>query len=52
MNDPGFIAEARKQHLDILEVDGEGVLKIIEHSYSQPPEVVKSLNEAMGVAAK
>jgi tripartite-type tricarboxylate transporter receptor subunit TctC len=52
MNDSGFIAEAKKQHLDILEVDGEGVRKIIEHSYAQPPEVVKALNDAMGVAAK
>ena len=52
MNDPGFIAEAKKQHLDILEVDGPGVLRIIEHSYAQPPDVVKTLNEAMGVAAR
>jgi hypothetical protein len=52
MNDPGFIAEAKKQHLDILEVDGDAVLKIIEHSYAQPPEVVKTLNETMGAAAK
>jgi len=52
MNDPSFIAEAKKQHLDILEVDGPGVLRIIEHSYAQPPDVVKTLNEAMGVAAR
>ena len=49
MNDPGFIAEAKKQHLDIQEVDGRSVVKFVEHSYSQPPEVVTAVHEAMGL---
>src|SRR5712672_1307160 len=36
MNDPGFIADAKKQHLDIQEVDGESVAKIVERAYAQP----------------
>ena len=52
MNDPGFVAEAKRLHLDIQEVDGQEVLKIIEHSYSQPPDVVKAINEAMSVGGK
>jgi tripartite-type tricarboxylate transporter receptor subunit TctC len=50
MNDPGFIADAKKQHLDIQEVDGESVAKIVERAYAQPADVVTAVHEAMGFA--
>jgi len=52
MNDPGFVAEAKRQHLEIQEVDGGEVLKIIEHSYAQPPDVVKTIHDAMTAQTK
>ena len=50
MNDPGFIAEAKKQHLQILEIDGPKVVKIIESAYALPADVVKTVNETTNVA--
>jgi tripartite-type tricarboxylate transporter receptor subunit TctC len=47
MNDPGFIAEARKQHLEIDEVDGETVAGIVENAFALPHNVVKAAQEAM-----
>ena len=49
MKDPGFIADAKKQHLDIQEVDGENVAKIVEHAYAQPADVVTAVHEVMGL---
>src|SRR5437868_11839916 len=50
MNDPGFIADARKQHLDIQEVDGDSVARIVERAYAQPADVVTAVHEARGLA--
>jgi tripartite-type tricarboxylate transporter receptor subunit TctC len=50
MNDPGFIADAKKQHLDIQEVDGESVARIVERAYAQPADVVTAVHETMGLA--
>src|SRR5438132_9516291 len=47
MNDPGFIADAKKQHLDIREIDGASVTAIIDRAYALPADVVKAVNEAM-----
>ena len=43
-NDPGFAAEAKRQHLQIREIDGPGVAKIIEHAYALPADVVKAVS--------
>ena len=47
MNDPGFIAEASKEHLDLKELSGERVTKIIEDAYALSPEVIKAASEAV-----
>jgi tripartite-type tricarboxylate transporter receptor subunit TctC len=47
MNDPEFIAQAAKQHLEIDEVAGETIAAIIERAYALPPDVVKAAQEAM-----
>ena len=50
MNDPGFIAEAKKQHIEIQEVDGDHVAKIIADAYVLPADIVRAATEAMNVA--
>jgi len=49
MNDPGFIAEAKRQRLDIEEVTGEQVAAIIARTFALPAEVVKAASEAMNL---
>jgi tripartite-type tricarboxylate transporter receptor subunit TctC len=50
MNDPSFIAEARRQHLEIVEVDGARLAKIVADAYALPSDIVKAAVEAMNVA--
>jgi tripartite-type tricarboxylate transporter receptor subunit TctC len=47
MNDPGFIAEAKKQNLELKELDGEGVAKIVEDAYALSPDIVQATREAV-----
>ncbi len=47
MQDPVFIAEAQKQSLDIDDVPGEKVAKIIQDAFAMSPDIIKSANEAM-----
>jgi hypothetical protein len=49
MNYPGFIAEAKKQHLEIAEVAGDRVAQTIADAYALPPDIVRAATEAMSV---
>jgi tripartite-type tricarboxylate transporter receptor subunit TctC len=49
MNDGAFIAEAERQHLEIQEVDGDKLARLLQSAYALPPEVVKAANEAMAL---
>jgi tripartite-type tricarboxylate transporter receptor subunit TctC len=49
VNDPGFITEATKQHLEVEEVSGEHVADILAAAYALPAEVVKAAIEALNV---
>jgi len=49
MRDPGFIAEAERQHLEIQEVSGDKVAKLLAGAYAMSPDVVKAANEAMAL---
>ncbi len=49
VEDPGFIAEAKKQKLEVDYVSGEKVAKIIETAFSFPPDIIKQANEVMSV---
>ena len=49
MIDPAFIAEAERQHLEIAEVDGDKIARLLQSSYLLPPDVVKAANEAMAL---
>ncbi len=50
MIDPRFVAEANKQHLEIDEVPGDKIAKVVEHAFAMPPDVVKQANEAMSLS--
>lgn len=50
MIDPGFAAEAKKEKIDIDEISGEGVQKIIEEAYASPSDVVQAAKDAMSVS--
>jgi len=47
MNDPAFIAEAERQHLEIAEVDGDKITQLLQSAFLLPPDVVKAASEAM-----
>jgi tripartite-type tricarboxylate transporter receptor subunit TctC len=50
VNDPRFIADAQKQQLEIDEVPGDKIAKVLERAFAMPPEVVKAANEAMNLS--
>ena len=50
MVDPAFLADAKKQRIEVKEVAGEKVAKILSDAFGMPPDVVKAANEAMNLA--
>ena len=48
MADPAFLADAKKQRLEVKEVSGAKVAQLLTNAYAMPPDVVKAANEAMG----
>ena len=50
MNDPAFIAEAAKDHLEIKEISGARVKEIVDGAFALPPEIAKAAADAMSVA--
>jgi tripartite-type tricarboxylate transporter receptor subunit TctC len=50
MNDPAFIAEAEKDHLEIREISGQRVTQILDDAYAMPPDIAKGATDAMGAA--
>jgi tripartite-type tricarboxylate transporter receptor subunit TctC len=51
MLDPAFLADAKKQRIEVKEVSGEKVAQIIAGAFAMPPDVVKAANDAMGGTA-
>jgi tripartite-type tricarboxylate transporter receptor subunit TctC len=49
MTDPGFIAEATRQHLELKELDGDAVARMIDDAYALPPEVIRAASDAVRV---
>src|SRR5205807_10440915 len=44
MIDPAFLADARKQRIEVREVSGDKIARIISTAFAMPPEVVKAAN--------
>lgn len=51
MIDPSFLADAKKQRIEVKEVTGDKVAQIISGAFAMPADVVKAANEAMGGTA-
>src|SRR5262245_3569832 len=49
MTDPGFIAEAARQHLELKELDGDAVARMIDAAYALPPDVIRAASDAVRV---
>jgi tripartite-type tricarboxylate transporter receptor subunit TctC len=49
MHDLAFIADAERQHLEIGEVDGDKIARLLQDAYRLPPDVVRAANEAMAL---
>jgi tripartite-type tricarboxylate transporter receptor subunit TctC len=47
MIDPAFIAEADREHLEIGEVSGSDVAKILDTAFAMPPDIAKAATAAM-----
>jgi len=50
VNDPAFVAEAKRQHLEVEEVTGEHVAEIVAGAYALPADIVKAAGETMSMA--
>ena len=47
MNDPGFIAEARRLDIDISELSGARIAEILSDAYALPPDVLQAAKDAL-----
>ena len=50
INDPEFLAEAKRARLEIEENTGDRVARVIAEAYALPPEIVRVAREAMSAA--
>ena len=50
MTDPGFIAQAERERVQIGPVTAERVHQVLETAYAMPADVVKAANEALNIA--
>jgi tripartite-type tricarboxylate transporter receptor subunit TctC len=49
MNDPEFIAEAKKANIELGEVTGEKIHTILERAFAMPPDVIAEAKNAMSL---
>jgi hypothetical protein len=50
INDPEFLADAKRQRLEIEENSGDRIARIIAEAYALPPDIVKVARDAMSGA--
>ena len=50
MNDPAFIAQAEKENLEIGEVSGPDVAKILSDAFALPPDIAQAATAAIGAS--
>src|SRR5438105_10485195 len=49
MTDPAFVADAAKAHIDLDEVDGDKVARIVARAYGMPADVIKEAKDSMAL---
>lgn len=47
LKNPGFVAEANKQHLEVQPVSGEDIQKLVDRMYRAPPDIVAVAKRAI-----
>jgi tripartite-type tricarboxylate transporter receptor subunit TctC len=52
MKDPEFIADAKKQNLEVDPVSGPEIQALVEKIYSSPPEVIQRAKAVLDEASK
>ena len=50
MNDPAFIAQAERESLEIGEVSGAGVARILNDAFALPPDIAQAAAAAIGAS--
>jgi hypothetical protein len=50
MNDPGFIAEAARLDIELGEISGERLQKLVDDAYAMGADVIKAANDAMNLS--
>jgi tripartite-type tricarboxylate transporter receptor subunit TctC len=50
ITDPKFLADAKRQQIEVKEISGEKVAELLNAAYAMPPDVVKAANEAMNLS--
>ena len=48
MNDPAFLAEAKKRQLEISPTSGQEMEPLIKEVMVQPPEVIERMKKLLG----
>jgi len=52
MKDPGFLADAKKLHLDVSPMSGEEIHALLDKQYATPKAIVDSVREMMTATGK
>jgi tripartite-type tricarboxylate transporter receptor subunit TctC len=50
MNDPAFVTQAEKENLEIGEVSGPDVAKILSDAFALPPDIAQAATAAIGAS--
>jgi tripartite-type tricarboxylate transporter receptor subunit TctC len=50
MQDPAFLAEAKRREIEVTDVSGERLAKIVRDAFALPPDVIQAANDAMSVS--
>jgi tripartite-type tricarboxylate transporter receptor subunit TctC len=50
MNDPAFVAQAEKESLEIGEVSGPDVARVLDDAFALPPDIAQAATAAMGAS--
>jgi tripartite-type tricarboxylate transporter receptor subunit TctC len=50
VSDPAFIAQAKRERVEVHPVTAERVHQVLDRAYAMPADVVKAANEAMNIA--
>ena len=50
VTDPGFIAQAERERVQMAPVNADHVQQVLNRAYAMPPDVIKAANEALNIS--